>query len=69
MSRPLRIEYPGAWYDVMNRGRRGEEIFTEKNDYEAINVRPTQLTIKQSVLQRVKCVGLTPVSAHNGGSA
>jgi REP element-mobilizing transposase RayT len=33
MSRPLRIEYPGAWYHVMNRGRRGEEIFTERNDY------------------------------------
>jgi putative transposase len=33
MSRPLRIEYPGAWYHVMNRGRRGEDIFTEKNDY------------------------------------
>ena len=23
------IEYPGAWYHVMNRGRRGEDIFTE----------------------------------------
>ena len=34
MSRPLRIEYPGAWYHVMNRGRRAEEIFTERNDYE-----------------------------------
>jgi len=33
MSRPLRIEYPGAWYHVMNRGRRGEKIFTERNDY------------------------------------
>ena len=33
MSRPLRIEYPGAWYHVMNRGRRGEEIYTERNDY------------------------------------
>ena len=33
MSRPLRIEYPGAWYHVMNRGRRAEEIFTERNDY------------------------------------
>ena len=33
MSRPLRIEYPGAWYHVMNRGRRGEEVFTEKKDY------------------------------------
>lgn len=27
MSRPLRIEYQDAWYHVMNRGRRGEEIF------------------------------------------
>ncbi len=35
MSRPLRIQYPDAWYHVMNRGRRGEEIFTGKNDYNA----------------------------------
>jgi len=33
MSRPLRIEYPDAWYHIMNRGRRREEIFTEINDY------------------------------------
>ena len=33
MARPLRIQYPGAWYHVMNRGRRGEEIFSEKKDY------------------------------------
>jgi REP-associated tyrosine transposase len=33
MSRPLRIEYPNAWYHVMNRGRRSETIFTDKEDY------------------------------------
>ena len=33
MSRPLRIEYPDAWYHVMNRGRRGESIFRKKDDY------------------------------------
>lgn len=33
MSRPLRIEYPGAWYHVMNRGRRSDAIFSDKNDY------------------------------------
>ena len=33
MSRPLRIEYPGAWYHVMNRGRRREKIYLEENDY------------------------------------
>lgn len=34
MSRPLRIEYPGAWYHVMNRGRRAEDIFFSPVDYE-----------------------------------
>jgi REP element-mobilizing transposase RayT len=33
MSRPLRIEYPGAWYHVMNSGRRHESIFSDKHDY------------------------------------
>ena len=33
MSRPLRIQYPDAWYHVMNRGRRAEAIFLEKKDY------------------------------------
>ena len=35
MSRPLRIEYPGAWYHAMNRGRRSEQIFKDKKDYQA----------------------------------
>jgi hypothetical protein len=33
MYRPLRIVYPGAWYHVMNRGRRAENIFLDKLDY------------------------------------
>jgi hypothetical protein len=32
MARPLRIEYPGAYYHVMNRGNRQEDIF--KSDYD-----------------------------------
>ena len=32
MARPLRIEYPGAYHHVMNRGNRGEEIFVTDND-------------------------------------
>jgi len=35
MSRPLRIAYPGAWYHVMNRGRRAEAIFSDPRDYSA----------------------------------
>jgi hypothetical protein len=30
MSLPLRIEYPGAWYHIMNRGGRYEAIFEDK---------------------------------------
>ncbi|MFC1589937.1 transposase [Candidatus Omnitrophota bacterium] len=33
MARPLRIEYPGAWYHVLNRGRRKEKIFFSPADY------------------------------------
>ena len=33
MARPLRIEYPDAWYHVMNRGRRAETIFADDKDY------------------------------------
>ena len=33
MSRPLRIKYPDAWYHLMNRGRRREEIYIDKGDY------------------------------------
>ena len=34
MSRPLRIEYPGAWYHIMNKGRRSEKAFLESDDYQ-----------------------------------
>ena len=29
MARPLRVEYPGAYYHVINRGNAGENIFIE----------------------------------------
>ncbi|MBI2982084.1 MAG: transposase [Deltaproteobacteria bacterium] len=32
MSRPLRIEYPGAWYHVLNRGSGRREIFRSNHD-------------------------------------
>jgi REP element-mobilizing transposase RayT len=35
MARPLRIEYPGAVYHVMNRGGSRQKIFFHKPDYEA----------------------------------
>lgn len=33
MSRPLRIEYPGAWYHVMNRGAGKKVIFHSLEHY------------------------------------
>jgi len=32
MARPLRIEFPGAWYHVMNRARRREKLFLDDGD-------------------------------------
>lgn len=34
MARPLRIAYEGAWYHIMNRGRRLEAVFSNVEDYE-----------------------------------
>ena len=34
MSRPLRLEYPGAVYNVMNRGDHSEPIFKDDRDHE-----------------------------------
>ena len=34
MSRPLRIDYPDAWHHVMNRARRGMDLFLDKADYQ-----------------------------------
>ncbi len=33
MSRPLRIEYPDAWYHVINRARRGQILYLDTDDY------------------------------------
>ena len=35
MSRPLRIEYPDAYYHVMNRGAAYQSIFRNDEDREA----------------------------------
>ena len=34
MSRPLRIEYPGAIYHVMNRGNQRDQVFFTNDHYE-----------------------------------
>lgn len=34
MARPLRIQYKGAWYHVMNRGGARQKIFCSDKDYQ-----------------------------------
>ena len=34
MARPLRVEYPGAFYHVINRGNAGGDIFKSLRDRE-----------------------------------
>jgi hypothetical protein len=34
MARPLRIEFPGAFYHVMNRGNTGMNIYSSQRDRE-----------------------------------
>jgi len=34
MARSLRIEYSGAYYHVISRGNRQQNIFIKKTDYE-----------------------------------
>lgn len=34
MARPLRIEYPGAFYHVTSRGNEQKDIFKSKSDRE-----------------------------------
>lgn len=33
MTRPLRIQYPEAWYHAMNRGRNQDALFIDNTDY------------------------------------
>jgi len=33
MARPLRIQYPGAYYRIINRGLEYRNIFTDERDY------------------------------------
>jgi len=35
MPRPIRIQYEDAYYHVMNRGRRHEDIFHSEEYYQA----------------------------------
>ena len=60
MSSPLRIESPDAWYHVMNRGRRAEEILIDQNDYKVFAV----LLMKPAGTWDIKIAAYCLISDH-----
>ena len=60
MSRPLRIEYPGAWYHMMNRGRRAENIFSNKADHTTF----LELLIESAEMWNVRIAAYCMVPNH-----
>ena len=46
MARPIRIQYPGAFYHIMSRGNERSDIFKNKQDYQNF------LTIFSDVIER-----------------
>ncbi len=60
MTRPLRIQYPNAWYHVMNRGRSRTKIFNTPEDYLAF----IELLREASSLWKVKISAYCLMSNH-----
>ena len=60
MSRPLRLEYPDAWYHVMNRGGRAEKIFLNKADYSAF----LELLVESAEMWNVRIAAYCMVPNH-----
>jgi len=62
MARPLRIEYAGASYHVMNRGNRRADVFLSPSDYELFLLRLGRFAEDFAV--RVHCYCCMPNHFH-----
>lgn len=60
MVRQLRIEYPGAFYHVISRGIRKENIFIEDNDYKQF----TKTLKKACIKYKLKCYAYCLMPNH-----
>ena len=66
MSRPLRIEYPGAWYHVMNRGRRFENVLADNNEPRNVSnylIRPFRMETLRDIGKQFKIEKYSSVSS------
>ena len=60
MTRPLRIQYPEAWYHVMNRGRNQDALFIDKRDYSEF----TDLLQEAGAMWKVKIAAYCLMTNH-----
>ena len=60
MARPLRIQYPDAWYHVMNRGRSRVQIYHEPEDYFTF----VELLREASAMWKVRIAAYCLMSNH-----
>jgi len=56
MARPLRIEYPGAFYHVLNRGQRQEAIVDDDRDRERFLLCLERLAMRYNVVVHTYCL-------------
>lgn len=56
MARPLRIEYPGAFYHVSTRGLERREIFRDQKDYQRLLKIFSEIHKKTSFLCHTYCL-------------
>jgi len=68
MSRPLRIDYQNAWHHVMNRARRGPDLFVDKADYQQFIDLLQETTELFNVNVVAYCLMPTPPDASDPGS-
>lgn len=56
------MEYPDAWYQILNRGRKRELIFRENQDYEIFHQKTREAC--ESWRLRIIAYGLMPTDYH-----
>jgi putative transposase len=56
MARPLRVEYPGAYYHVINRGNGGEKIFRSIRDREKFSEYLEKTVERFSIIIHTYCL-------------
>src|SRR5437588_6861760 len=56
MPRPLRIQFPGAIYHLMNRGVRGAALYTDDDDHERFLSLLADGSVRYTWLVRTYCL-------------